>query len=167
MKTLKDSFCSYCGVQFIDDPQYPKKCSSCGEYAWGNPIPVVVILFTVENQGKTGVLIQQRNINPEKGKWALTGGYVNNKEDWREAAVRETMEELKLETNPNKFELVDVIAGKNSLTLLIICKYNEPISYEILSSFEPNEEVQALDVMWEPRELAFSVHTKFANDFIK
>lgn len=147
--------------------EYPKQCSSCKQYAWGNPIPVVVVLLPVEQNGKVGLLIQRRNINPQKGSWALTGGYINSGEDWHTAAARETMEELKLETDPYKFHLHDVVSGKDGRTILIICIYQDRISPEILSTFEPNEEVQALDIMWEPKELAFESHTVVANNLIR
>lgn len=164
---MKDYFCSYCGASLIYAGEYPKQCSSCRQYAWGNPIPVVVVLLPVEQDGKVGLLIQQRNINPQKGNWALTGGYVNNGEDWRTGAARETMEELKLETDLNKFHLYDVVSGKDGATLLVICIYQDRISSDILLTFQPNEEVQAIDIMWEPKELAFESHTKAANDLIR
>lgn len=164
-KLEKDSFCSYCGTLFTHTITYPKHCDSCMQYAWGNPIPVVVVLFTVEQNitGKLGLLIQRRNIDPQKGNWALTSGYINHGEDWRSAAVRESLEELKLTTNPNKFSLHDVVSGKNNSSLLIFCSYRDSIPIEILSSFQPNEEVQALDIMWEDKELAFPSHTEAAS----
>lgn len=164
---VKDSFCSYCGIELPDISKYPRRCLTCGNYAWGNPIPVVVVLLPVEQDGKVGLLIQKRNIDPEKGNWALTGGYVNSGEDWRTAAARETMEELRLETDPNKFHLYDVVSGKDGATLLVICIYQDRISPDILSTFQPNEEVQAIDIMWEPKELAFGSHTKASNDLIR
>lgn len=163
---MKDSFCSHCGSQFIST-QYPRHCFSCNEYAWGNPIPVVVALIPVNQNGKWGILIQQRNIEPEKGNWALTGGYINHGEDWRTAITRETKEELNLDAEPNKFQLFDVVSGKSGATILIVCYYNIVIPFEMLSLFTPNDEVQAVDVMWEPRELAFPTHTKAALDALK
>lgn len=163
---MKDSCCSYCGTKLYD-LAYPKRCSNCKEYAWGNPIPVVATLIPVEQDGKWGILIQQRNIEPEKGNWALTGGYINHGEDWRAAITREVKEELNLDAEPNKFQLFDVVSGKSGSTILVICYYNNVIPFEMLSSFTPNDEVQSVDVMWEPRELAFPAHTKAAFDALK
>jgi 8-oxo-dGTP diphosphatase len=160
---MKDSCCSYCGTKLYD-LEYPKRCSNCREFAWGNPIPVVVAVMPVDRDGKWGILIQQRNIEPEKGNWALTGGYINHGEDWRTAITREVKEELNLDAESNKFQLFDVVSGKSGATLLVICYYNNVTPFETLSSFVPNAEVQAVDVMWEPRELAFPAHTKAAFD---
>jgi ADP-ribose pyrophosphatase YjhB (NUDIX family) len=165
-KLEKDSCCSYCGTKLYD-LEYPKRCSNCKEYAWGNPIPVVVALLPVEQDGRRGILIQQRNIDPGKGEWALTGGYINHGENWRQAITRETKEELELETDSNKFQLYDVVSGKSGATILIICYYNIVTQYETLSSFKPNKEVQAVDVAWEPRELAFPSHTQAVLSVLK
>ena len=167
MNTLKDSFCSYCGSEFPDNSKYPRNCVRCGTQTWSNPLPVVVVMLPVEQDGKLGLLIQQRNIEPQKGNWALTGGYIDNGEDWRSAAARETMEELGLVTDPAKFQLYDVVGGKHNTTLLVVCVYEDTFHASTLKLFVPNEEVQAVDVMWEPRELAFPSHTQAANDLLK
>lgn len=166
-KLEKDSFCSYCGILFTHTITYPKHCDSCMQYAWGNPIPVVVALLPVEQDGKRGILIQQRNIDPEKGNWALTGGYINHGENWRQAITRETKEELDIETDSNKFQLYDVVSGKSGATILVISYYNGVIPFEILASFKPNKEVQAVGVAWEPRELAFPAHTQAVLSVLK
>lgn len=169
MKTIfdrKDSFCSYCGVLF-NTCVYPKHCDNCMQYAWGNPIPVVIGLLPVKrNNNEYGLIIQQRNIDPGKGEWALPGGYVNHKEDWREAIVREVKEELNLVTESKEYQVTSVVSGKDNATLLVFCYYNGKIELEELSLFKPNDEVQAVDVMWHYGELAFPSHTKAVNDMI-
>jgi|WetSurMetagenome_2_1015567.scaffolds.fasta_scaffold221868_2 ADP-ribose pyrophosphatase YjhB (NUDIX family) len=165
-KLVKDSCCSYCGTKLYS-PEYPKKCSNCGEYAWGNPIPVVVIVFPVVQDDKLGILIQKRGIDPKKGEWALTSGYVNNNEDWQTAAGRESFEEMGLVTDINKFQLYDVVSGKDKVNTLIFCVYEEALTLDILSSFKPNNEVDELDVMWLEKDLAFPSHTQVANTLIK
>lgn len=162
---VKDSFCSYCSAEFKKDTPYPKHCSACGEYAWGNPLPVVIAVFPVVSNGKIGLLIQQRNIDPQKDKWALTGGYINHNEGWREAIARESMEELGLTISPNKFLLHDVVGGKNS-ALQVVCLYDGVLSSTELASFKPNNEVQAIDIMYEPRDLAFPSHTQAVNELL-
>lgn len=163
----KDSFCSYCGSLFTHTITYPKHCDNCKQYAWGNPIPVAVLVLPIEQNGEIGLIIQQRNIDPEKDKWALTSGYVNHGEGWQEAAARETMEELGLSADKDKFKLYDVVGGKDNSAILVICLYDGLFSATDLISFKPNNEVQAVDIMFEPRELAFPSHTKAANDLLK
>lgn len=64
------------------------------------PVAVTVDLsiFTIKN-GKLSILLIKRGGHPEKGKWALPGGFVNVDESLDEAAGRELQEEtnLKLE----------------------------------------------------------------------
>lgn len=167
MDNFKDCYCSYCGLKFLAT-QYPKKCTVCKEYAWGNPIPVAVVVLPIESKGEIGLIIQQRNIDPQKDKWALTSGYVNHGEGWQEAAARETMEELGLSADKDKFKLYDVVGGKDNSAILVICIYDGLFSASELSfAFKPNNEVQAVNIMFEPRELAFPSHTKAANDLLK
>jgi ADP-ribose pyrophosphatase YjhB (NUDIX family) len=114
-----------------------------------------------------GLLIQRRNIEPKKGHWALSGGYIDNGETWQQAAVREIREELGMETNINNYKLFDVQSGKDNTTLLVFCTYNRIIPEVELEAFIPNEEVSEVGVMWEEGELAFPSHTDCANKFLK
>lgn len=61
------------------------------------PVAVTVDLsiFTIKN-GKLSVLLIKRGGHPEKGKWALPGGFVNVDESLDEAAARELSEETNI-----------------------------------------------------------------------
>ena len=124
--------------------------------------------MVVERQGtERGLLIQRRNIEPQKGNWALSGGYIDNGETWQQAAVREAREELGMELDINRLKLYDVMSGKGNTTMLIFCTYTQALSEDELKVFTPNEEVSEVGVMWNEQELAFPTHTECANRFLK
>ncbi len=51
-----------------------------------------IVLLTI-HEGRFSVLIVRRAGHPEKGKWALPGGFVDEDEDVDATAVRELAEE--------------------------------------------------------------------------
>src|SRR5689334_20595075 len=108
MEHVKDSHCSYCGARFTEQTAWPRKCFICWNDSYKNPIPIVVSMVGVEIENKMGILIQQRNINPKKGEWALPSGYINHGESWEEAAVRENMEEMELPSSIEDYRFFDI-----------------------------------------------------------
>lgn len=58
-------------------------------------VTVDLAIFTIRNS-KLCVLLIERGGHPEKGKWALPGGFVNTDESLDEAAARELNEETNL-----------------------------------------------------------------------
>ncbi len=184
-ESIKNSHCSYCGTRFTEQKLWPRKCFVCYNDSWSNPLPVVVILQPVRRRVSLwdcqyGLLIQQRAIDPEKGKWALTGGYIDDGETWQEAAVRECREEMGLEIKESSLELFDVTSSTKKNNILIGCVNRIPQSWEPTLPNEeglrehflemktfPNSEVLAVDVMWQEQELAFPAHTEWANRYIK
>ena len=55
-------------------------------------VAVDMIIITPEN-GYIKILLIRRNNEPYKGKWALPGGFVKEKEELIDAAERELKEE--------------------------------------------------------------------------
>lgn len=70
-----------------------RTCPACGHIHFNDP-KVAAVVF-VEHQQR--VLLVQRAMNPERGKWALPGGYVDAGEDPAQAAIREVYEETGIE----------------------------------------------------------------------
>jgi ADP-ribose pyrophosphatase YjhB (NUDIX family) len=69
-----------------------RACPSCGFVYFTDPKVGVGVL--VVNNGR--VLLVRRTMDPERGKWSLPSGYLDQGEDPRETAVRETLEETNL-----------------------------------------------------------------------
>jgi len=155
----KDSHCGFCGSKFAEQKLYPRKCFTCGNEKWSNPLPVVCMLFNVWENNRLGSLIQRRNIEPKKGEWALTGGYIDEGESWRDAAVREAREELGLETVPEGYTVLDVHSNTSKSSILIFASHIKAFDISEIH-FTPNEEVQAIQIVHEAVELAFPTHTE-------
>lgn len=67
-------------------------CPACDFVYFRDPKVAVIGLVIYQRQ----VLLVQRAINPEKGKWALPGGYMDAGEMPQEALRRELIEEVNL-----------------------------------------------------------------------
>ena len=155
----QDSHCSYCGSRFTEQVAWPRKCFICWNESYKNPLPVVVVLIPV----RRGLLIQQRGIMPGKGEWALPSGYINDKETYQQAAVREMKEEIYLDSKVEDYELFDVcssIAG----TLLIFAVGKSLTSISSLNFF-PNEEVLDIKTICDLEKLAFPTHTEMVKRY--
>ena len=93
-----DSHCSSCGAPYGEDvSDWPRTCTACGTAAYRNPLPVAVALLPVNETTGTGLVVITRTIAPASGATALPGGYIDHREDWRHAVVRELHEETGIE----------------------------------------------------------------------
>jgi 8-oxo-dGTP pyrophosphatase MutT (NUDIX family) len=157
------NFCPACGTRFTE-AGWPRKCLSCDHISYRNPIPVAVTLVPVTDRSRTGLLVVKRGIPPQIGQLALPGGYMEIGESWEDACAREVREESGHEVDPSGITLLFVRTSPKGL--LLIFGRAMPIQLgDWLQDFKPNSEVQALGVIWEPRELAFPFHSEAANRF--
>jgi 8-oxo-dGTP diphosphatase len=67
-------------------------CEACGFVMYLNPKLASCAITTVDGK----VVLLRRGIDPEKGKWAFPGGFVDRGETAAAAAERETREEVGL-----------------------------------------------------------------------
>ncbi len=72
--------------------------SSCSYIYWNNPIPVVGVLVETEE----GIVLAH-NVNTPKGIFSIITGFLEADEHPKEAAIRETNEELSLVTEEINF----------------------------------------------------------------
>ncbi len=89
-------FCSACGSPTeekipLDDDHARSVCTNCGQIHYINPKMVVGCI--PELDGK--ILLCKRNIEPQKGKWTLPAGFLEDKESVQDGAMRETKEETR------------------------------------------------------------------------
>lgn len=123
-----------------------------------NPTPVVVVILPVDD----GVLLIRRNKpdDPNRGKLALPGGYLEYGESWRDGAARELFEETGIRIPPRDLEVFGVESTPDGSKVLIFATLDTPIDIVQLPVFIPNEEVSEISIVVEPTELAFSIHTE-------
>ncbi len=91
---MEINFCTACGGPTEekippDDDHVRAVCSSCGQIHYSNPKVVVGCIPEFNGQ----LLLCKRNIEPQKGKWTLPAGFLENGESVQEGALRETLEE--------------------------------------------------------------------------
>ena len=99
------AFCVRCGNGMItrmvgDRPR--RACPECGYVHFTYPKVGVGVL--VVEAGK--ILLVQRKMEPERGKWSIPAGFLDQGEDPQETAVREAFEETGL--NVTIEQLIDV-----------------------------------------------------------
>jgi 8-oxo-dGTP diphosphatase len=160
---VKGAHCSYCGSKFAEQKVWPRICFKCGNTTWSNPLPVAVTILNVWNGNKLGTLVQQRGIDPNKGGWALTGGYIDHGETWQQAIVREVREELGLETKEEDYLLGDVMSNTDRSVMLTFCICLKTFFMNEIK-FVPNDEVLDIKIVHEAIELAFPTHTAFLKE---
>ena len=148
----KNSHCSFCGTPFPAGAAWPRRCRSCGNTSYLNPLPVVVVMVPVGD----GLLVVRRNIEPRKGTLTLPGGYLDIGETWQEGAARELLEESGIAIAPAAITLYHVDNGlDDTLVIIGLAEVQPP---EILQPFT-SKETQEITLIYGPTELGFPLHT--------
>jgi ADP-ribose pyrophosphatase YjhB (NUDIX family) len=84
-------YCPYCGTRLVERHAFDRVrpvCTQCGFVHFLDPKVAVIALIVWDGH----VLLARRGVDPEKGKWALPGGYMDAGE-LPEAALRRELEE--------------------------------------------------------------------------
>jgi NADH pyrophosphatase NudC (nudix superfamily) len=76
------------------------ECPGCGFVAYANPAPTATAVI---EDGEGRVLLGRRALEPDKDRWDLPGGFVDEGEHPLEALRRELREEAALEIEPDEF----------------------------------------------------------------
>ncbi len=126
-----------------------------------NPTPVAVCVLRIAEPGQpVKLLAVKRGIEPCKGGLALPGGYVDEGESAEMAAARELLEEANLNVPVGAWHPVATrVTPDNKLLVFLLADVTlRPSALEV---FVPNREVQALALVDETDDLAFSIHDQF------
>ena len=96
-------FCPNCKSENCEHPNNVRfLCHDCNFTYYHNIAAAVAIVFTFEDK----ILFTVRNVNPDKGKWDLPGGFIDPGENAEAAACREIKEELGIHVNPNDLKYI-------------------------------------------------------------
>ena len=150
----KDSHCSYCGTALPADVPWPRRCTLCGNATYRNPLPVSVVLLPIDD----GLLLVRRVNDPQAGKLALPGGFIEVGETWQEAGAREVLEETGFTVEAGSIRLFDARSAPDGT--LLVFGLAPPVLSRDLPPFVPSSETSEMTVMRGPLELAFSTHTE-------
>jgi 8-oxo-dGTP diphosphatase len=95
--TTDARYCPRCGAALPGRP--PVTCAGCGYMLFVNPRPSGSTIIVAGDR----FLVQRRAHEPNAGKWDLPGGFCEGWEHPREAAIRETREELGVDVRLDEF----------------------------------------------------------------
>ncbi len=149
----RNSHCTYCGAGFSSNQPWPRRCRTCGNTTYLNPIPVAVVLVPVGD----GLVAIRRNIEPQKGTLTLPGGYIDLGETWQEAGVREVREETGIDIAGGELGLYDVMNGFDGTLVVFGLASKQPPG--VLQTFS-SKETQEVVLIDRPVMLGFPMHTQ-------
>lgn len=132
------NFCQVCGHPMTDRLAFGhvrRVCPECGYIHFNDPKVAAVILIEHEHR----VLLVHRAMDPERGKWALPAGYIDDGENPSEAAKREVREETGL--NIEITRLLDVQGGSGTFGASIVIIYAAVVTG---GAAQPQDDVSAL-----------------------
>ena len=155
------SHCSFCGHEFPDEEDWPRRCSACGNVTYRNPLPVAVLVLPVHGGGVVCV----RRALGARGL-ALPGGFIELGESWQAAAAREAAEETGVDVDPEDVRLLAVRSAPDGT--LLVFGTAAPVAPAELERFTPTDEVSAIEVVDGPRrDVAFPLHAEVLAEYFE
>ncbi|MFF1699907.1 NUDIX domain-containing protein [Streptomyces sp. NPDC058257] len=152
------SHCSNCGSPYGEQlSAWPRTCPACGTVAYRNPLPVAVALQPVYDTRGTALVVVTRTIAPARGAVALPGGFIDDREDWRAAVVRELEEETGISAAARDVRLADALSSADGYLLLFGLLPERPAAD--LPDPAPTDETEGWHLLHRPAEMAFPLHT--------
>lgn len=133
--------------------------------AYRNPLPVAVALQPVYDTKGTALVVVTRTIAPADGGIALPGGYIDDREDWKHAVVRELREETGIEAESRDVRLADAMSAPDGHLLLFGLLPERPA--DRLPTSAATDETAGWHLLRGPQELAFPLHTLAARAFFE
>ena len=97
------TYCPHCGSKDIEFPNLVRfLCHQCGFTYYHNIAAAVAVIFRKKDQ----ILFTVRNIDPDKGKLDLPGGFIDPDENAESAVCREVNEELGIHIEPQQLRYI-------------------------------------------------------------
>jgi ADP-ribose pyrophosphatase YjhB (NUDIX family) len=113
----------------------------------------------------TALVVVTRAVDPARGGVALPGGYIDDREDWRKAVVRELKEETGIDAAARDVRLVDAASSPDGHLLLFGLLPERPA--DDLPDFAATDETEGRHLLRGAEELAFPLHTMAARAFFE
>lgn len=171
MTLARDTFCSFCGTKYEAASSYPRTCTSCKTMVWANPLPVSVVLVPVVKDGRTGVLLIRRAIQPGLGKLALVGGFLEEHETWQVGGAREVREETGVAVDATKLQAFWFTSTEPKPNRVLLFSVAPPMEVAALGAFTPDKETSERGVVFGPDGIdelfAFNLHAEAVRRFFK
>lgn len=120
-----------------------------------------VVLLPVDN----GLLLIRRTQEPQAGKLALPGGFIEVGETWQEAGARELREETGITIEAGGIRLFDTLSAPDGT--LLVFGLAPPQSSRNLPLFVPSDETSEMTIARGPLQLAFSTHMEVVAHYWK
>lgn len=155
---------AHCGTVYADPSRYPRHCESahCGASTWFNPLPVSVVLVPVRHDERAGVLVVRRAIEPQRGRLAIVGGFVDDGETWQAAGAREVREETGVVITPSDLDAFWFTSTEPRPNRVLLFSVARPLDAAILPAFEASDETSERGLVFGPgglaEVLAFPLH---------
>ena len=123
--------------------------------------PVSVVLIpTIDSDGRQGCVVGERGIEPQLGQFALPGGFIEFGETAENGAIREVMEET-------GFAVADLRFIRSDPTPhgLLLMFFRARLVMEAGLEFRSSIECPSYKIIYQPEELAFPLHTKIIEEY--
>jgi len=96
-------FCPNCKSEdFSFENVFKFQCNSCDFVLYHNIAAAVAVIIKHDDK----ILFTVRNVDPDKGKWDLPGGFIDPNENAEEAACRELKEELGIDLSTKDLKYI-------------------------------------------------------------
>lgn len=117
-------FCPHCGgmlkSSILRDHEPARLvCSECAFIFYLDPKLVACSVVELDNR----IVLLRRDINPQKGRWVLPGGYVDRGEEVEAAALRETEEECGIKIRIRDLLGVYSYTGRVGVVIVYVTEY--------------------------------------------
>lgn len=146
-------FCPLCAgnldTRILKEQEPPRLvCSRCDFVFYMDPKVVACAIVEIDSR----IVLVKRDIEPQRGKWVLPGGYVDRGEEVAAAALRETMEECGLQTSIKRLHGVYSYPGRAAVVVVYVL---ERLSGNLIAGDESSQAGLYLreEIPW--KELAF------------
>jgi 8-oxo-dGTP diphosphatase len=152
-------YCPRCRAE-LESPDTGKlECPSCGLTIYAGSKPTASALVV---DGENRVLLGRRARDPDKGKWDLPGGFLDEGEHPLDALKRELAEETSLEIEPG--ELFDIVIDRYGEGDDAPATLNLYWTARVLSG-QPEPDDDVAELRWfEPDELPPAERLAFRNN---